>query len=125
MALSSFTAMSFTWVCQCKNVSVFTPRYFIEFDENLNKIVNRDMKQPLSGKFNFGFIRKYFFGSLKITSSVFSTWSQILLSLNQLFNCLISCFSFYLDFSSLIFMKEMHGQQSNALYSVKLPYEDH
>ena len=68
-----------------------------------------------------------FLGDLKITSSVFSTSSQILFTLNLLFNCLsYHGWLAYLDFSlTYLYEKDLYHQENDTLYSGELPYEYH
>ena len=91
LALLSFTAMLFTWSCQCKNLSILTQRYFTEFDGYSLFPVSLILISSDST----------FLGDLKITSLVFSTLSEILFGLNQLFICFISLltslFRFFTD----------------------------
>ena len=67
--------MLFTWSCQCKNLSIFIPRYFTEFDGY----------NPFPLRLIFISSRSTFLGDLNITSSDFSTLGEILFALNQLF----------------------------------------
>ena len=107
--------MSFSLSCQCQNLSVLTPRYFIEFGGYSFFAVSLIL---ISSESTF---HKHF----KITSSVFSILSEILYTLNQLFNCFITQMTcLFRFFAQLFFSKEIY-HQSNALYSAELLYEDH
>ena len=115
LALLSFTAMLFTWSCQCKNLSIYIPRYFTEFDGyNLFLL-----------SLIFISFRSTFLGDLKITSSVFSTLREILFALKQLFKCFISWLICLFRFFTDLYEKDFYHQQSDLLCSIELSYGDH
>ena len=68
----SFTAMLFTWSCKCKNLSRLTRSYFTKFDGYDLFPVSLILISSES----------IFLGDLKITSSNFSTLSEISFALN-------------------------------------------
>ena len=92
--------MLFTWSCQCKNLSILTPRYFPEFDGYSLFPVSLILISSDST----------FLGDLKITSSVLSALSELA----------------YLDFSlTYLYERDQYHQQSDVLCSIELLYEDH
>ena len=108
--------MLLTWSCQYKNLSIFRPRYFIEFvGQNLF---------PLSLIFISS--KSTFLGDLKSNSSVFYLLGEILFGLNQLFKFFISHWLAYLDFlHTYLYEKDLYHQQSEALCSIELPCGNH
>ena len=72
--------MLFTRPCQYKNLSILTSRYFIEFDGyNLSPL---SLILHSSGS--------TFLGDLKFTNLVFSTLTEVLFALDQLFKYFVS-----------------------------------
>ena len=98
--------MLFTWSCQCKNLSIFIPSYFTEFDGyNLFPLI-------------FISSRSTFVGDLKIASSV------NLCSTN--YSSVSYGWFAYLDFlQTYLYEKDLYHQQSDALCRIELPCGDH
>ena len=84
LALFSLMERSFTWCCQVRFASIFTPRYL-----------------TLSVGYSFKSTSSFCCLDLKITISVFFTLSEILFAFNQLTRCFksaLTClFSFLIE----------------------------